>query len=364
MRALFRVLPAVVLALLPGLAAALPLDSLLTHAMEGRFVPGMSVLVIRDGQIAERAVRGRRSSDAPDSVTLDDVWHLGSCGKPMTATLVAKLVERKVLAWDTPLPKLLPEVAKTMRPEYRTVTLVQLMSHTSGLPENVPFDSLLAMYDDRRPLPVQRLAYARLALQDPPIAPPGTKTSYSNSAFMIVAAAIEHATHKSFEDLMRHEVFEPLGMTTAGFGPTHRGQPLGHEKGAPIEGPKADNPLAWAPVGGIYMSMQDWARFSLDHMLGEQGGGKLLRRETYAYLHTPVMGHNALDWGIAQEKYGVAGRLMQHTGSNGDWFAIIGIVPESRSGVLVACNVAEDGEGDKACAEVFKALVVTLPQKP
>lgn len=161
---------------------------------------------------------------------------------------------------------------------------------------------------------------------------------------------------------MRREVFDPLGMKSVQFGPTHRGQPLGHEKGQPLTGYKADNPLVYAPAGGIAMTMQDWAKFAIDHMAGEQGGGKLLKRETYAYLHTPVIGHVALDWGVAQEKWGVAGRLMQHSGSNGNWYAVIGIVPECRSGVLVAANAAEDAQGDRATVEVLKAMIATLPQ--
>lgn len=115
-------------------ARATTADSALVAAMQDRSVPAIAVLVIRDGRIAEQAVRGVRASDAPDSATLADVWHLGSDAKPMTATLIARLVERGVLAWDTPLTKLLPELAAAMRPEYGSVTLVNLLSHTAGLP--------------------------------------------------------------------------------------------------------------------------------------------------------------------------------------------------------------------------------------
>jgi len=341
--------------------AAVDLDSLLAAAMKDRGVPGMTVLVIRDGLIAERAVRGVRASDSPDPATIDDIWHLGSDAKPMTATLIAKLVERGVLSWSTPLSRLLPDLAKSMRREYRDVTLVQLLSHTAGLPSEYAGESLDSLWADKRPLPVQRMTFALRALQDEPVVPAGT-FRYSNASFIVAAAVAEHATKKSYEELMQKEIFAPLGITTAQFGPTHRGQPLGHENGKPLEGYKADNPLVYAPAGGIAMSMRDWARFSIDHLNGERGGGRLLKREMYAYLHTPVTGHVALDWGVAQEKFGVAGRLMQHSGSNGNWYAVIGIVPECRCGVLVAANAAEDTGGDKATVEVFKAMIATLPQ--
>jgi CubicO group peptidase (beta-lactamase class C family) len=344
-------------------AAAQTADEVIAKAMAGHSkVPAMAVLVIRNGGVTEEAVRGVRAMDAPDKAAPGDVWHLGSDSKAMTATMIARLVERGVLSWDAPLETLLPDLAADMRPEYRKVTLVQLLSHTAGLPENADFAFIKTFYDDPRPLPEQRLTYARRALTDAPIAPPGTKVSYSNSGLMIAAVVAERATGRSFEELMREEVFGPLGMTTAGFGPTHRGQPLGHEAGKPLTGNPADNPLAWAPAGGMHMSLRDWSKFAIDQMEGEQGGGKLLRRETYAYLHTPVLGASALGWGVVQNKFGVAGRLLQHAGSNGDWFALIGIVPELHDGVLVATNAAEDAEADKAAREAFEAIIATFPQ--
>jgi CubicO group peptidase (beta-lactamase class C family) len=231
------------------------------------------------------------------------------------------------------------------------------------LPSEYAGESLDSLWADQRPLPAQRVTFARRTLQDSPVAPRGT-FKYSNAGFIIAAAVAEHATRKSYEQLMRQEIFQPLGITTAQFGPTHRGQPLGHENGKPLTGYKADNPLVYASAGGIAMSMQDWAKFAIDQMAGEQGGGKLLKREMYAYLHTPVTGHVSLSLGVAQEKYGVAGRLLQHSGSNGNWYAVIGIVPECRCGVLVAANAAEDTGGDRATVEVLKAMIATLPQAP
>lgn len=67
----------------------------------------------------------------------DDVWLIGSDGKPMTATLIAKLVDRGKLSWTTQLSEMLPMLAKDMRAEYRTVTLLELLSHRAGLPHDV-----------------------------------------------------------------------------------------------------------------------------------------------------------------------------------------------------------------------------------
>jgi CubicO group peptidase (beta-lactamase class C family) len=119
----------------PVLATGLTAD--LSVALKGTKAPAVGVLVMRDGKVAEIAVIGRRRNDRPDSVQPGDLWRIGSDGKPITATLIARLVDRGVLNWKTPLKQMLPQFAATMRPDYRGVTLLQLLSHQSGLPHDV-----------------------------------------------------------------------------------------------------------------------------------------------------------------------------------------------------------------------------------
>ncbi len=117
-------------------ASAADLDKVLANAMAGTKVPALGMLVMQGGRIAEIAVHGVRRVDGHDLVRPGDVWLIGSDAKPMTAALIAKLVDRGVLSWDAPLSKMLPGLAEKMRPEYRGVTLVQLLSHRSGLPHD------------------------------------------------------------------------------------------------------------------------------------------------------------------------------------------------------------------------------------
>ena len=77
-------------------------------------------------------VTGTRTFGGAEAVTTSDLWHLGSCTKSMTATLIALLVERGDLDWDKTLPQLLPEFAKSMNPAYADVTLVDLLAHRAG----------------------------------------------------------------------------------------------------------------------------------------------------------------------------------------------------------------------------------------
>ena len=147
----------------------------------------MGILIIRERQGRQRGpARPAPGVGGDQSVQPGDVWHIGSDGKAMTATMVSRLVDKGVLHWDTPLDQMLPELAADMRPEYRKVTLLQLLSHHAGLPHDYHDDNAVApFYTDKRPLREQRLAYLKLAVTDAPVNTPGTAFSYSNTGFVL-----------------------------------------------------------------------------------------------------------------------------------------------------------------------------------
>ena len=343
-------------------APTVSLQARLTASMDGSKVPAMGAVLIRHGQVAELAVAGLRAKDEGELVRRGDVWHLGSNGKAMTATMVARLVERGLLSWDAPLSQLLPELAADMQAAYRDVTLRDLLAHQAGLQGDIDESWAAVFYKDKRPLHEQRLAFARIALAQPPAFARGAGDGYSNPGVLIAGLAAERATGLPYEALMQRELFEPLGLRSAGFGATHRGQPLGHKAGEPVEGVEADNPAVIAPAGGIYMSLEDWSRFAIDQMAGEQGRGKLLKAQTYRLLHQPARegGKFALGWRAQDSMAGVNARHLAHTGSNQAWFALIVLKPDTEDAVLVTSNASEDAQADKAVRAVAIAALKAM----
>lgn len=161
--------------------------------------------------------RGQRNL-AGQPVAISDHWNLSSDGKAMTATMIARLVERKLLRWDTPLAQMLPDLAADMHSEYRDVTLLELLSHRAGLPENLSDLAFFkTFYGNAQPLPAQRLDYLRRAVAEAPIGPARGNASYSNICLILVGAIAERATGRSYEQLMQQEVFRPLGIQSARF---------------------------------------------------------------------------------------------------------------------------------------------------
>ncbi len=316
-------------------------------------VPGLAVLEVISGRIVGESVWGVREAGTRRAVRRGGLWHIGSNAKPITATLVARLVQRGVLSWSSSLQDLLPNLLQSMRREFRDSTLLELVTHRSGLPANGDISNITRFYRDGRPRPEQRLDYLRHALMEAPAGPRGAY-HYSNMAFVAAGAAVERVTGRSFEQMMRTEVAEPLRMRSLGFGPTPLGEPLAHVEGSTVMPPEGDNPLMWAPAGGLHMSLGDWAKFAVDQMAGRRGGGRLLKTESYAFLQTAPAGHqSAVDWGVQDKPFG---KLLMHAGSNGMWYALTALAPDLQNAVIVATNV-DNADAEAVAGRAFDRII-------
>ncbi|MBK9411788.1 MAG: beta-lactamase family protein [Gemmatimonadetes bacterium] len=103
---------------------------------KGRLPALGAAIVTADGLEAVGAV-GVRSWTATEKVTIDDQWHIGSCTNAMTATLVARLVDRGVLSWDTTIGAV---IGPAIHPAWKDVPILWLLTHRSGAPLNFSED--------------------------------------------------------------------------------------------------------------------------------------------------------------------------------------------------------------------------------
>jgi len=329
-------------------------------------LPAVAAMIQIDGEVAAEAALGVRALSQPALVTVDDRWHIGSDTKAFTSTMIARLVERGVMSFDDTLAASFPSFAEGMDPAYRDITVTQLLSHTAGLPpltEDEDLPSFLAVLATADGVEAQRLAMARHYLAMLPASQAGD-FEYSNLGFIIAGGIAEARTGKAWEDLIREEVFAPLGIVNAGFGaPGTSGefdQPCGHVETAgaltPLDpaDPESDNPPALGPAGTINIALADWLLFAQDQLDGVHGRGRLLKAETYRKLHTPVSGNSALGWGA---KLGPDGEplILGHSGSNGSWFAVVRVMPGHDMVFLIATNAGNDAASE-AVGEIVKAL--------
>lgn len=325
--------------------------------------PAMAAAVVDTNGIVAIGVAGERRIGSEVEVTFEDQWHIGSSAKSMTAMLVAILVEEGLIYWETTVAEALPDLERTMHSDWRAVTVEQLLTHRGGAPSSLidRYPKLWERLVSHEGFPIeQRRSLVEEVTRHPPEVQPGKQYAYSNAGYAIVGGMVEAITDTSWEELMRTRLFEPLGMTSAGFGApgdtTSLDQPRGHDqRGLPIEpGPYADNPPGIGPAGTVHLTVEDWAKYAQFHLRGAAGKADSLDPETFETLHKPYGSGNppyAMGWEVTDEA-GPDVRVLTHTGSNTIWYSMIWMPLEHSFGVLVVTNQG----GDRAREAVDQAL--------
>ncbi len=184
---------------------------ILSEVRKHQDVPAMAAALVTSQGLQKVGTR-KWGMDVP--VTLNDMWHLGSCTKTMTSTLVAILVNQGKLEWASTVSDVFPELTDGFHPDFRKVTLLQLLSHRAGLPANPDYDSI----SDSGSVRDQTIEAVRMELREKPLSTPGTQYLYSYLGYSIVGAMIERVSNMDWETGVTQYVFIPLKMTSAGFG--------------------------------------------------------------------------------------------------------------------------------------------------
>ncbi len=304
--------------------------------------PAVFAAVVFDDREPSIAAVGKRKHGDPTPVSADDLIHIGSCTKAMTAVLIARLVEQGKLHWRDSIGDRLPDLSGKIDAGWRTITLEELLSHQSGLPANAKNwwlkrgETIDAI---RNNIVIDNLSTA-------PAVDSRGKFLYSNLGYMVAGHMAARAAGMSWEDAMRQYVLEPLALTSAGFGaPGTHGQvdqPWGHFGGH--EGnwlPRQfDNAPALGPAGTIHLSMRDWSRFATVFIGGGPDG--FLSDDSLRKLTTPLVNNYALGWGIGERNW-AQGITYSHSGSNTMWFCVLWIAPKTGRAYMVVVNCHDNG---------------------
>lgn len=276
------------------------LNGTLTPYLERYNLPALGAAVVKDGKIIAAGAVGTRKAGVEIPVTVDDRFHLGSDTKAITSLLAALFVENGTLRWDTTVAEVFPELRDSMNTDLRGVTLEQLLSHTSGMPnDNERFVELLGetMFRDGN-LDEMRYWLVSQWVKEPLANEPGTVFAYSNMGFIMVGAILERISGMTWEELATERVFLPLGLDSAGFGPqVSLGKidaPLGHQihddgLKPMMAGPNGDNPLILGPAGTAHMSLLDFARWAAWNAGEGKRGPAIVSPATLKKLHTPII---------------------------------------------------------------------------
>jgi len=328
-------------------------------------LPALAAAIIIDGKIYTTAAVGTRKLKTNNWVTVDDKFLIASCSKAFTATLSAVLIEKGYLDWNTTLKEAYPDIS--MRSEYENITLIQLLSHRAGLPEWIyhvtsknaaeSAQFIDNWWTDRDTPVIMRDEYLKETVEQNLADKPGESIFYSSSGYLMAGAMLEKITGKAYEQLMTEEIFEPLALTTAGFGQPIKfdpqNQPFGHF--GYFRKPRLDDfPEYMAPTGVIHISIRDWAKFILLHLEIDTKHKVNLDGKTLSTLHSPPdsatwrTGSEEKGYGIPSLNYALGWYtfniddkegLIWHPGGNLGFIAQVIVDPVKKNAILIATNV-------------------------
>jgi CubicO group peptidase (beta-lactamase class C family) len=336
---------------------ARPVRWTIEERLEHHRCPGVSVAMLRDGEIDWVDGFGKLSADGNDACGPDTVFMVASCSKPVTAVLVLQQVERGVLDLDRDVNDYLQrwQVPSNEFTAKRPVTLRRALSHTAGLtvngwgvvPAGAPVPTELELLEGRPPsqMPAVRVDKAHDGVD-----------RYSGGGYLIAQMLLEDVLGVSFAELAHDELFGPLGMTRTSFA---RPWPLelrddaaaGHGDDG-VAHPAGTLVSAEAGAGGLHSTAVDYARFLLAvraAWLGEPGailGLDMVR------LATTRFERGAFGLGFRVVSGGRNLRL-NHGGSNDGYQTETNLYLESGDGGIVFTNATS---GLFLFREVFSAL--------
>ena len=277
-------------------------------------------------------------------------------------------MDEQKLGWGTTIGDVFPDEASAIHPDFRRVTLIHLLSHRAGLPHDADWWNLgrgLPLTQQRRRL------LSRMRSRPPQRIGRGRSTSIPTWVTSLAGLMAEQVTGTPWEELMRRRLFQPLGMTSAGFGPPGKPgqvvQPWGHRgTGDELRPVLEDNAPSMGPAGTVHCSVPDWAKFaSCSTSAARSEGIDRSSPRLSRPLHTPEAGRVLR--GRLVHRRSVLGRrpvALNHDGSNTTWYCTIWLAPARDRGFLVATNAGGD-QASKACDEAIGELIrIDGPDRP
>ncbi|WP_251006626.1 serine hydrolase domain-containing protein [Stenotrophomonas sp. ISL-67] len=340
-------------------------------------LPGLAMAVVDDGQVVYTHTAGERRVGSGEPIDADTLFKIASNSKAMTAAVLARLVDRGLLAWDDPVTRYLPQFRMYDPWVTGHMQVRDLLIHNSGLglgagdlmlwPEPNTFSraDIIAGLAHLKPVTSFRSGYA-----------------YDNLMYVVAGEVAAAAGGKPYDQLLREDVFVPLGMTRCQAG-TWSVAEVGNvaQPHAPRDGRNvvinADTAIApdltSMAAGGIRCSLRDmtrWMQVLLDPTLVPGWLSDTQRRALWT-AHMPMpLGERQRRWDNAHfSAYGYGWRLsdldgqwkVAHTGTLSGMYSSLALLPDRKAGVVILIN----GEGEDARTVLMQAALkhYTAPEQ-
>lgn len=236
------------------------LDQYLSR-LEGYGFSG-AVLVAKNGGVHLSKGYGLADREHSTPVTPDTLFEGASLNKQFTAAAVMKLEQQGKLRVEDPITKYFDDVPE----DKKGITLHHLMTHSAGFPNEFGRPVINYSDDPHGYYYQDRDEFVRAMLQAPLEYPTGTKASYSNPSYSLVAAVIEKVSGQSYESFLKEQLFAPAGLVNTGFyADARRWEPRQIARGfnGTVEIERASYERGWGTIGagGVLTSVTDLYRW-------------------------------------------------------------------------------------------------------
>ena len=323
--------------------------------------PSIAVGIVKDGETVLCEAFGYADREAGRLADPDTLYQIGSCSKSFTAAAAALLVDRGLLDWDKPVIEYLPWLRFQDPFVTRSATTRDMLCHRTGLPRHD------AYWIDG---PCTRREMAENLRNMQPAWSFRSHWCYQNTCYVTVGLLIEALSGMSWEEFVKKELFEPLGMDRSTFyvdaianDPNHatpyeRLMPTDMTNYQPCPFLKSDREdmaagigAPYGPAGSIMSNLNDmlkWIRFNLNN--GKVGETQLISEANMREIHKPqmLMGEPLLIPFPEQDLYSYAmgwftethrGHLMvEHGGNINGFSALMTMIPDQDLGIVTLTN--------------------------
>jgi len=336
------------------------LEGFVAEAMMQGHVPGLSLAVVKDGQVVYARGFGAKRLRDNSPATPETLYGVGSCTKSFTALAIMQLAQQGKLNLKDPVKKHLPEFK--VGAEENPIMIHHLLTHSSGVPDLGGADVEIVRYlgVDEKWVPFSSFEDLMLhvnSAKDEVAAEPGSRFFYLNEGYELLGMIVERISKMRYEKYVRDKILKPLKMNRSTFlreefeKDSDVMTPYFMEKknGALVATPTV-HPISRLsyPDGGLMSSVMELTNYLIANMnRGVLGDVKLLDSELIQEMHKPhvqanfptLFGKMWYGYGWHMEDGFFGHMLIGHSGSTGVSSANLSFLPDLNIGVVYACNM-------------------------
>ena len=315
------------------------LEPIIKQVMQQTNMPGFAIAVVENQKIVYSAAFGVKNLNSKQPMSASALFHMASITKPFVATSIMQLWEQGKLDLDAPVLKYVPYF-RLADERYKQITVRQMLSHISGMPDVQNYEWDKPQYDDGA---LER--YVRSISNRSLIAEPGEKMQYSNMAFEVLGDVIAKVSGISFEEYVRRNILEPLGMKTSTLlikqtDPELLTSPHVQSPSYEVEVSKVfPYNRMHSPSSTLYSNVLDMSRWAIANMnRGELDGKRILKTTSYDLMWKPAgerFPQIGISWFLNKYKEHA---VVTHSGGDTGFVSNLVLLPDKKIAVVIMSN--------------------------